>query len=479
MSGERLSTPGISSRRSACDRCRFQKARCLREHASQMRCDRCLRADAECITSPIFRMRSYSGEDTGFLDRTRKRQRQDIGSQQRGSRTPDEGPVPTTFEWLNQPLSAELDATGDGDAALYDTIFSEAMDPAFDQYNTSFHQSGGLVDTVPTPIASQPALLSSSSHPTSSGSLDDTIGISAECNDSHMGVSPEAQNGAMNCAELETPMQRLSRIDYKLITLLDRLDKGPPKVTMDTLVSPLDESKSNTPAVDDILNSTREYIDVLKALGGTFLPSSATSITSGRRRSKSGSRYQQDSDSSSMSGDESIANSPADTAGSLIPSPSLTPDGQTGLKLDAPSLLLILTSYIHVLRLYVVVSSHIHHFLKEVSESDDPKLCPVPGLSFSNFPIQSGNLQTIILIQIVTSLFERMETLLGLPREFRMKSRKGEPQGLLSDHEFMELARCILRKEYHGRPELGRGGTRALRKNITRVKQLLRESIAP
>ncbi|TEY86374.1 hypothetical protein BOTCAL_0009g00010 [Botryotinia calthae] len=52
----------ILSRRFACDRCRGQKLRCLRECPDQQCCDRCFRADAECRTSSVFCARSYMGD---------------------------------------------------------------------------------------------------------------------------------------------------------------------------------------------------------------------------------------------------------------------------------------------------------------------------------------------------------------------------------------------------------------------------------
>lgn len=92
---------------------------------------------------------------------------------------------------------------------------------------------------------------------------------------------------------------------------------------------------------------------------------------------------------------------------------------------------------------------------------------------------ESGNLQTIILIQIVTSLFERLETLLGLPREFRIGGREPECPGLFGQQGFMETARPIMRNEEIGAMDHGKGGVEALRRHIRKTKQLLKESIAP
>lgn len=107
-------------------------------------------------------------------------------------------------------------------------------------------------------------------------------------------------------------------------------------------------------------------------------------------------------------------------------------------------------------------------------------LCPCRrGSSPNIYGLESGNLQTIILIQVVTSLFERMESLLGLPREFRIGARKEEPRGLFVQPGFMDIAGPIMRKEDDGQLHHGQGGVKSLRKCIKKSKQLLRDSIAP
>lgn len=59
-----IGTPGLSQRRSACDRCCGQKLRCLRERADpEGRCGRCAKAEAQCITSPIYNMRNVFAQD--------------------------------------------------------------------------------------------------------------------------------------------------------------------------------------------------------------------------------------------------------------------------------------------------------------------------------------------------------------------------------------------------------------------------------
>lgn len=85
-----------------------------------------------------------------------------------------------------------------------------------------------------------------------------------------------------------------------------------------------------------------------------------------------------------------------------------------------------------------------------------------------------------MFIQMVTNSFERMERLLGLPREFHIGKRgAGGSGGLLSAHGFLRVAGSMLRKEEAGRPEEGRGGIQYLRKAIKEARRLLRDRIAP
>jgi hypothetical protein len=84
-----------------------------------------------------------------------------------------------------------------------------------------------------------------------------------------------------------------------------------------------------------------------------------------------------------------------------------------------------------------------------------------------------------MIIHIVTNMFERMEIVLGLPREFRIGTREDLQDGLLRSEGFIEIAKSLLRKEDEGRPEVGKGGIKSLKKNLKRAKRLLRDHIDP
>lgn len=81
-----------------------------------------------------------------------------------------------------------------------------------------------------------------------------------------------------------------------------------------------------------------------------------------------------------------------------------------------------------------------------------------------------------MIIQLVTNMFEKMESLLGLPREFCIGSREDSYNGLLRTEGFLEFAKSMIQKEDAGRPE---AGMVSLRRNMRKAQQLLRSRIAP
>lgn len=413
--------------------------------------------------------------------------------------------------WNIQTLPDPVHDLPPEDAGLFDAMFGEAMD-SYGNHSLALAGEFYAAKTLPEnqEILTIPSLSSYSQSSRNESPPDESspagrqvtqVGVVADkVADTTTGSGSPTQR-----LDKDTPLQQLARLDYNLITLLDHIGKGRPYVSMDTLVSPVDEAKSSTPAVDDILNRTREFIDVLKLLSEKHSASSSSASTASASSSSSSppsphhiqSNRPQARPHLAAFDEDANADSPADSAFSSSLTPPRTSDVGAYQVLDTGSLIAVLSSYIRVLRLHLIIFAHIHDYLKELSESDEPVLCPVPGLSFCTFPIrklphhnrsgaqiliiclESGNLQTLILIQVVTSLFERMEVLLGFPREFRMSTRKEEPHGLFAQLGFMDIAGPIMRKEDEGDVHCGQGGVKCLRKYIKKTKKLLRDRIAP
>lgn len=340
---------------------------------------------------------------------TRKRQRQEYHYQQLLTPSPSTGalgpqhledatcthePDPfdgsgfssSAYSWTAQPPPGPIQDQVTGGAGVYEAIFGEAMEP---YGGSSSALSGDLYATTTQPEAQAGQTLPSVSHehqswnnevPYSAGSSPGGLRTPQIGTES---TGAGRTNNVVPVQDKDTPLQQLSRVDYNLITLLSRLDKGRPQVDMDRLVSPLDPSKASTPAVDDILNRTREFVDVLKLLS-EHQPSSPSSP---------GESPQNPPRAKSLCGrsdDEASTDSPSDSVCSTIPSPALIPSVRPMPALDTGSLIAVLSTYIRVLHLHLIIFAHIYDYLKEVSESGDPVLCPVPGLSFCTFPIRKS-----------------------------------------------------------------------------------------
>lgn len=427
MPTEHAVAPVISSRRFACDRCRVQKAKCIREHPDQARCDRCTRADLECVTSPECRVQNWqiiSQEDVSLSargDSTRKRRRR--GHQHQQLLTPSEtnGALRASFlsnishgtslsssdqsnNWpslgytlATQPLSgSSAQNAGDGDTAQFEAMFTEAADSSMEFMHSGLGLSHDFFTTATLPPAQAGLYVSSApANPNATRPGSPRVGGPSPSqptptSGADQSVSVGGGGGSSNSytRDAEHPLQQLSRVDYDLITLLTYLAKGRPHVTIDTMISPIDGAKSSTPAVDDILNRTREFIDVLKLLSEYQSPSqpapAQTRQESWKRRPTQSSVGYASSDSDNGIG----LDSPTDYVSSTIPSLPATSNLSTVPTLDSASLLAILSIYIRVLRLHLVIFAHIHDLLTGILESDDPILCPIPGLNFSSFPIR-------------------------------------------------------------------------------------------
>jgi hypothetical protein len=64
-------------------------------------------------------------------------------------------------------------------------------------------------------------------------------------------------------------MQRLSKTNIDIVTLLSCIDKGSPTATIEALVSPIDESVSAKSTLDHILDTTRELLEIFTQLSAS------------------------------------------------------------------------------------------------------------------------------------------------------------------------------------------------------------------
>jgi hypothetical protein len=420
MSSELPATPGVSSRRSACDRCRGQKLRCLREQEQvdhDGRCDRCIKADAQCITSPIYHMHHAfaQGPQSDGPVSSKKRRRPEKSSESHPclvqpfhekppaivstSIIPSHATTSSLSSHSNLP-SLELftppsDTTNNNgriasDNANVNSISSGFVPQVWNSMTDAtiaplgFLESGA--STLDHTHVAKPGLSSQSM--VSPPQLDtSTLLDQAEhlgyLNFGPVGLEPqshsfEASNDDTNHSR--SAIEELSKMNLNFVKQLRRMEL--PHVNMKTIIVPdcTETSDSMATPLDDILNSTRTYLDTLSFVAGAH-QSPQSSASDAAKLSQHYSGYLGTSSSTSWAPYDTSSNTEPSSAPPSDPVPGKPPP-------DHSVLLLVLICYIHILRLHVALFSHIAEYVQFVSESEERTIIPLPSLcGFSNFPL--------------------------------------------------------------------------------------------
>ncbi|KAI1411742.1 hypothetical protein F5Y13DRAFT_200729 [Hypoxylon sp. FL1857] len=478
MWGKQATVRGIPPRRSACDRCKGQKLKCVRE-PGQDRCCRCTRAGVGCLTTPGFRFRHISGDGTGSGSGSGSRQRLRQEDQKQSDLVPSTSQnvetsladVLTNTGNTHDPLYLPTGVTGSWELGARGFVFSDDIDGNLNSLDLKANKDNTPANNQ-SKTATAPTLHSKSSSEGAScqeGQGDDWYNV-APFFPANV-ILPQDHNSQVNGGISEdVHIQRLSRMNFKLATLLSHLSQGFPTVTIGTLVSPSNEC-SMTP-IHNVADSTREFIDILRALSELNHQSMISSSSEGPFPRSQKSMPLGNTNISVAAGDRFPVYKPSQAN---PPTTATAADGRVS-DLNATILLLITTSYIHISRLYLVFFAHFYEFIRKLSGSGEPSLYAIPEIGFNIPALESGNVQATLFIEIVNNLFQRMEDLLGIPSELRIGPRGTDNGGLLSEEGFAETLRMMVsREELLYLPEYGKGGARALRKYIKKTKQLWEE----
>lgn len=109
-----------------------------------------------------------------------------------------------------------------------------------------------------------------------------------------------------------------------------------------------------------------------------------------------------------------------------------------------------------------------------MSHQSISSLQSVPGLQLGGFPVQYGNLQIKILVQVIMHLLSHIERLLGTSAEFRLDPASGSNDGLLSSSELTALSRMVMsQKDDKESDGMGVGYISSLRKKMKKTQQML------
>lgn len=449
----------MSSRRSACDRCRDQKLRCLRDPEEQ-RCRRCDKTDAECTMNPRFRMRNYTGNPTAKRrGRTASTVLEDpeepLGSSepeesegldlydppetpvdamlvntfgvlptgQNGSSIPQIDATTSTVT-LNTdysmsastvsyplPVSDRLEKWYQNNTSLFNfTMFPAASNSA--NAKVSGEKELSLANSMDFESSSVPDLMFSPGQPMLSAYIDPLDGISSHkpgnrfamaLDDEELlqAMTEETISQALNLPSEElqqTPTQKLQHIQSKLSELAAYMERSFPDPPPDRNVSGI----VKTPCF--ATGQTKAIMENILHTTGRFLDVLDSMANS--QRSPAATTTSSPADSPTIpnirdpaSSREAVPSSSVDSLPVTFPSPVSQSDAYTKCKpdIDITLQLLILACYIQVLRLFVALLFHIQDYLEEVAGSDDPTLYPVPGLSFSS--LQLRKLLTLLWLQ--------------------------------------------------------------------------------
>jgi hypothetical protein len=269
-------------------------------------------------------------------------------------------------------------------------------------------------------------------------------------------------------------VQRLSGLIQSLSKQLDRLKTAPWSVTLVNIVcANQGQEAANSNPLGEVLQSTSEFVQVLQAIAlttsGLQSPNSDPSTLS-----SSGS----DMYCSRVAANLNLAVQPLHISSSpfgQMHTPELrVPSPSDRSKPDISTALVILACYIQIIQVYNILFLRVCESLSEMSQQFISSFQSVPGLQLGGFPVQYGNLQIKILVQVIMHLLSHIERLLGTSAEFRLDPASGSNDGILSSPELTALLRMAMSqrddKESDG---MGVGYISSLRKNMKKIQQML------
>lgn len=414
---------------------------------------------------------------------------------------------------LAMPMTDVVNSpSGHGDPLLW-------MDPgSLDQFGLMFPGSNGLhtpqqdspgISAMETfrGIGLQPVELPVGFHDTQQGTQASTPALTET-----LGTPPTTDT----CEVVRLPdqriasdyMQQLSYVNLNLDKLLRRIDTASSPTTLNNLVFPHpDDYPKKTITVGDTLSLSTKFLDILNflqpprplasfALDGSFIPTNSESDSRSALEQMGTSTGSPSNVASNISAscDKSTASARSHNSTHSSGASSATPARQpappvTSVYLGTPGILLILSCYQQFIRMYSIIFSIAYDtFAVHTLPGFPPSLRALPGIRYSDFPVDSGNMQAMLLIQITLHLVGHMEKVLGLPREFRVQEVGGEYDGILSSEAGLQLLRMVvgdvnvgggIGNGDDGSPE--RGGwqeLKLLRRSIRRITHTVQNSMA-
>ncbi|KAH8158110.1 hypothetical protein CIB48_g10133 [Xylaria polymorpha] len=452
-----------SLRRSACDRCRTMKLKCLRDRNYPQTCLRCFRTAAQCLTGPA----------------------KPLGRAARAAAGPSRDPVKLQEAEIPNinTSSAVLDTSG---ATFYSNDHLVNSPTLFDQILLEpIHGDGSFLgqcnmDYSPTAIENTIMHV-----PEMDGNEESTT--SSQCSESLNLDIYEAQDSGLQFCRLNLTLSE------QLLFFTTHLWED----TLSTTCAPNNAETSDTAGCSSqsnhickVLGLTFEFVSNLRQYlplqqSSTHMqhqmpppPPSWPTVPSPPQTPKAESSDGSPEMLSFLSAPW-LFGGPANS----VPSPGITPpptatatSANRNVELGVVAILNILSCYLHLVAIFGVFFRHMHTFLCRTPASSLPTLQTIPGLRLADMHVDHGGLQLKILIQVIEHQFIMMESSLGLLDEHRVFPRH---QGRWShDHQGIRLEGCeigMLLTDVMG-SSVAASATRivaSLREEMARVRQLL------
>ncbi|KAK2731078.1 C6 zinc finger domain-containing protein [Colletotrichum kahawae] len=428
-----------NQKRSACERCRRQKLRCSRQDTGgEARCSRCARLGFPCVAG----------------------QQRRIG---RPSRAKNQGNNVSNDRDRACDLEAAGEDEGDGEGCEIavlrgDELLSAGNTPA-ETTPTEAARSGEEVAEVGVDVQIDPLHCDFEWDET-----DFAVDVGDHFTDS-------LETAARPLSQLDAAIQheaivRLSKINVDLHLHLSKVDKHRQHMDLCSFIYPDSVLSVDSVTLAELaLVMFQDLVTVLSTLAES-MKQAAVDLTI-------------------LPSQDAVPSLPWDNScglpnalGWIIPSesyssPDITSPSTVTSAPEAvgPPLALIITScLVQIITLFESITLHIHQRLESLAV--DP-LTPIEGLKFGAFSIGDGHLQGIIFAQIITSLLERADRLLGLRDSDTSRWSTSPHQAILSNEQ-----RGILRGQLK---EAGGGSllrTEKLRDSLEIMRRRLTEASA-
>ncbi|OKL60774.1 hypothetical protein UA08_04448 [Talaromyces atroroseus] len=486
------------SKRFACDRCRDQKLRCPREENSSDPCARCLRAGAVCVTgctrligrppraASTSNTNANSASPSAVIASTvsaRRRRERESRSAQTNSRSAllsdrrgDRNTLPPGSTTIQKPFQHS-----DG----LDDVFGLPLvedDPSQPNWLKTTSSNGLVQGNLPqtTALEGVPSLFTLGAHAPSvaalqSSNTQDSLDMihdqhttaqflsqdleqQPDFADSQLPELPDGCDAVLWLANLN------GSISSQLAQVHTRPCTGPSDSQTAIFGDLYGPSPDDPNPLGELLRCTSQFSNILRAMNSMLPPFSSPSSASLQSPSLQPLE---------LLGDALTNGRPSSTMGGLQPHWTSSSSSSRTLPSNTPTILMIITTHLQLVRLYDAVVARMYASLLEMREGEVASFQALPGLQLGGFPLSHGNLHIKIILQVLEHQLDLIERVMGLPAEYRLSTQQESPEGIFRNSELLVLLRAVMGQNATSCHGMGLYYIVSLKENLQKVKQLL------